>query len=174
MKAYLPTVLQPGRTFETLNYQGKPALLRKLRDRLQGYARWLPNSHRIIILVDRDNDDCQPLKCQLECTCQRARLRTKSQGGDWQVAIRIVTEELEAWYSVTGKQCEPHTQTWPATFLVATGSLTRSRAVLGKPLNESCRNRVISAAGSRKRLRSRPSPRTSTPLAAVPQVSAAS
>ena len=33
-----------------------------LPDRLRGYSRWLPNDARIVILVDRDDDDCLRLK----------------------------------------------------------------------------------------------------------------
>ncbi|MCY4353998.1 MAG: DUF4276 family protein [Truepera sp.] len=65
-----------------------------------GYARWLPDEYRIIVMVDRDNDDCKKLKAELEAAAMAARLRTRSQasGGPWQVANRIVIEELEAWY----------------------------------------------------------------------------
>ena len=62
------------------------------------YARWLPDDWRILVLVDRDRDDCRALKNELEETAQRAGLRTVSRNARWQVANRIVIEELEAWY----------------------------------------------------------------------------
>ena len=68
--------------------------------RLRGYARWLPDDWRIIVLLDRDNDDCRTLKEELEEASATAGLRSRSQaeGVHWQIVNRIVVEELEAWY----------------------------------------------------------------------------
>lgn len=53
-------------SFEVYPYQGKDDLLRKLPQRLLGYAAFLPSDWRIVVVVDRDDDDCRRLKQQLE------------------------------------------------------------------------------------------------------------
>ena len=66
---------------------------------MRAYARWLPDDWRIFVLVDRDSDDCEALKNELDDAAQAAGLRTAtSRDAPWQVANRIVIEELEAWY----------------------------------------------------------------------------
>ena len=99
LKAALPRLLQDC-TFQTHAFQGKPDLLRKLPNRLRGYRHWLPDDQRIVVVVDRDSDECRALKRRLEEAAAAAGLRTRSQavGGCWQVVNRIVIEELEAWY----------------------------------------------------------------------------
>ena len=74
--------------------------MRKLETRLKGYAAWLPPEYRIVVIVDRDNDDCQNLKSTLEQKCKNVGLRSRrvANGLDWQVVTRIAIEELEAWY----------------------------------------------------------------------------
>ena len=69
-------------------------------DRLRGYAAWLPNDYRIVVVVDRDDDDCYELKQQLEQITSNAGLRSRSQAGgqSYQVVNRLAIEELEAWY----------------------------------------------------------------------------
>lgn len=100
LRSLLPRLLPDHVSFEVHPYQGKADLLAKLPDRLNAYARWLPEDWRIIVLVDRDDEDCHQLKRQLEATALNAGLlsRSNGRGGDWQVATRIVIEELEAWY----------------------------------------------------------------------------
>ena len=96
----LSRVLPRDWGFSIHSFRGKNDLLRKLGDRLRGYARWLPDDWYIIVLIDRDNKNCHELKQELEKSAQAAGLRTKRQAADrlWQVANRIVIEELEAWY----------------------------------------------------------------------------
>lgn len=100
LRALLPKVLPEDRTFEVHAFQGKSDLLRKLESRLRAYARWLPNECRIVVMVDRDNDECHALKAQLEEVARRAGLLTRSRAIDrpWQLVNRVVIEELEAWY----------------------------------------------------------------------------
>ena len=99
LKGALPRLLQDC-TFQTHAFQGKHDLLRKLPFRLRGYGHWLPCDQRIVVVVDRDSDECRALKQRLEEAAAAAGLRTRSQTGDgcWQVVNRIVIEELEAWY----------------------------------------------------------------------------
>ncbi|MFZ5556685.1 MAG: DUF4276 family protein [Pseudomonadota bacterium] len=100
LRALLPRLLPQDRTFEVHPFQGKSDLLGKLESRLRGYAAWLPVNWRIVVVVDRDDDDCHVLKRQLETMARRAGLRTRSRGGSapWQLVNRIAIEELEAWY----------------------------------------------------------------------------
>lgn len=100
LKQALPKILKGEATFAVHAYQGKTDLLSKLGSRLRGYSRWLPTSARIIILVDRDDDDCRKLKSQLEQCAAEAGLITRTTAGglSWQVVNRIVIEELEAWF----------------------------------------------------------------------------
>jgi hypothetical protein len=100
LRAFLPRVLPAGQTFEVFSFQGKSDMLAKLPQRLRAYAAWLPADWRIVVLLDRDDDDCRNLKRDLEDVASSARLRTRTQarGGAWQVVNRIAIEELEAWY----------------------------------------------------------------------------
>lgn len=86
-------------TFEIHAHNGKQDLLRKLPQRLAGYSKWLPDSARIIVLVDRDDDDCELLKETLDRAAKDARLVTRSSRRKrFHVANRIAIEELEAWF----------------------------------------------------------------------------
>ena len=100
LHALLPRLLPPDRTFRVHPFQGKGDLLNKLETRLRGYAMWLPDTSRIIVLVDRDSEDCGNLKRRLEDVAGRAGLLTRARAVDapWQLVNRIAIEELEAWY----------------------------------------------------------------------------
>ena len=100
LAAWLPGFLPRDCTFGIYAYPGKDALLRRIGDRLRGYATWMPDEYRIVMVVDRDGDECVALKSRLEQVCKGARVRSKRAAGnhDWQVATRIAIEELEAWY----------------------------------------------------------------------------
>lgn len=100
LRALLPRLLPQDRTFEVHPFQGKSDLLGKLEPRLKGYAAWLPDDWRIVVVVDRDDEDCRVLKRQLESIARRAGLRTRTRAGNapWQLVNRIAIEELEAWY----------------------------------------------------------------------------
>jgi hypothetical protein len=62
LRATLPKMLANRATFAIHAHQGKGDLLGKLDARLRGYSRWLPQSFRVVVVVDRDNDDCDKLK----------------------------------------------------------------------------------------------------------------
>ena len=100
LAAWLPRFLPQHCTFNIFPYPGKPALLRRLGNRLRGYANWMPAEYRIVVVVDRDGDECEELKTRLEQICGRVGLRSRRAAGspDWQVVTRIAIEELEAWY----------------------------------------------------------------------------
>lgn len=100
LRGLLPRVLPGNKTFDLHAFQGKSDLLGKLGARLRGYARWLPDDWSIIVLIDRDGDDCVRLKQHLERIARQSGMRTRSVSGGspWQLANRIAIEELEAWY----------------------------------------------------------------------------
>ena len=80
-------------------HQGKQDLLGRLESRLRGYARWLPADWRVIVLVDRDNDNCEKLRGKLEDISLSSGLTTRKtrSGEDYTVVTRLAIEELEAW-----------------------------------------------------------------------------
>lgn len=96
----LPRILSPCSTYMIHVFRGKHDLLRNLRNRLRGYARWIPENYRIMVVVDCDTRDCLELKAELESAAGDSGLITPSQAGrqNWQVVNRIAVEELEAWY----------------------------------------------------------------------------
>ncbi len=100
LHAVLLRLLPKDRTFQIHPFQGKADLLGKLEARLRGYAGWIPSDWRIVVVVDRDADDCRALKRKLEGMAGRAGLHTRTYAGpgEWQLVNRIAIEELEAWY----------------------------------------------------------------------------
>ncbi len=87
-------------SFEVYPHQCKNDLLKRLPQRLNGYAAWLPNDWRIVVVVDRDDDDCVELKQRLERMASNAGFWSRSAAGGrpYQVVTRLAIEELEAWY----------------------------------------------------------------------------
>ena len=103
MEAFLRVILPKllgSISFNVHPHQGKQALLSKLPERLQAYREWFPESWRIVVVVDRDNEDCTKLKARLEQIATTASLTTRSQSGGkpYSVVNRLAIEELEAWY----------------------------------------------------------------------------
>jgi hypothetical protein len=86
--------------FDVYPFQGKDDLLKNLPNRLKGYARFLPETTRLIVLVDRDDSDCVQLKRKLEEMAAQVGLSTRSKPKrkSYQMANRIVVEEVESWY----------------------------------------------------------------------------
>jgi len=99
LRAMLPSWLG-GVDFEVFPYQGKEDLLSNLPARLRGYSRFLPETWRVVVLIDRDDQDCRLLKDKLESIAKDAGLTTRSTSktGRYTVANRVVVEEIEAWY----------------------------------------------------------------------------
>lgn len=100
LELLLPRIVGAKVSYRIHVFEGKPDLRRKLPHRLRGYARFLPADWRIVVLVDRDQEDCRTLKDELEKVAQEAGLRTKTRSGAerCQVLNRIAVEELEAWF----------------------------------------------------------------------------
>lgn len=100
LEQLLPKLLG-GIEFQIIRFQCKDDLLENAPNRLKGYAAWLPEHWRILVLVDRDDDDCAQLKARLERMVTAAGLLSKTtarQGQRFQVVNRIAIEELEAWF----------------------------------------------------------------------------
>jgi hypothetical protein len=102
LEGFLPRFLNQGVDYKIINHQSKAQLLKKIPNRLRGYTNLpLKDQPKILLLVDRDRDDCLRLKEKLEQACSDVGLKTKSSpapDGSFHVVNRIVIEELEAWY----------------------------------------------------------------------------
>ncbi len=85
--------------YDIFTFQGKHDLLKKLPNRLRAYTHRPGEDWRVIVLIDRDSEDCLVLKGQLEQMARAANLttRTVSPGG-FRVINRIAVEELESWF----------------------------------------------------------------------------
>ena len=80
-------------------FQGKPDLLKRLPERLKAYKAPIYENYKIIVIVDRDNQDCRALKNQLEDIAQKEGILTKSSAKvDYRIINRIAIEELESWF----------------------------------------------------------------------------
>ena len=101
LKNLLPSILSEETTFTIRPFSGKQDLLFQLPKRLSGYRKWLPEDWRIVVLVDRDRENCLALKAKLEDAARQADLATKSSvrgQGQFKVVNRLAIEEMEAWY----------------------------------------------------------------------------
>jgi hypothetical protein len=85
--------------YDIFPFQGKADLLKKLPNRLKAYRHRPGDDWRVIVLVDRDSEDCVRLKEQLDAVAQGAELTPRSHSPTrFQVLNRIAIEELEAWF----------------------------------------------------------------------------
>ncbi|MEU0537408.1 DUF4276 family protein [Amycolatopsis tolypomycina] len=92
LKVLLPKIV-PGVDFRIVPFNGKPDLLRKLPVRLRDYTYyWAEAGLRIVVLLDRDDDDCAELKSRLLEIAHEVGLPAEA------ALFRIVIEELEAWF----------------------------------------------------------------------------
>jgi hypothetical protein len=85
-------------SFEIYPHQCKDELLMRLPQRLRGYAAWIPATWRIVVVLDRDDDDCAELKARLAAMAMDAGFRVHGRSKPQTVIHRIAIEELEAWY----------------------------------------------------------------------------
>lgn len=105
LRLLLPKILG-DLSFEIYPHQCKDELLLRLPQRLRGYGQrrksdaWFREHCCIVVVIDRDDDDCARLKRRLEKMAIDAGLatRTSAKGGDYMVVNRLAIEELEAWY----------------------------------------------------------------------------
>lgn len=101
LECLMPRLLAGRATFRLHPFEGKHDLLSKLESRLKGYAKYRPPESCVVVMVDRDDQDCEELKEQLEGAAVKAGLKTRSKRsprGEFVVLNRILIEELEAWF----------------------------------------------------------------------------
>jgi hypothetical protein len=149
LRGLLPRLLPEGRSFEIHAFQGKHDLLRKLAPRLRGYARWLPPDWRVLVVVDRDDDECRALKARLDGIALDSGLRIDRTHADWQLVNRIAIEELEAWYFGDWAAVKASYPRVPARIAGQQAYRTRipSLVALGKPLSGSYSDMATSQPG---------------------------
>lgn len=103
LRHLLPRLLKDRAQARVINVGSKYKLLKVLPERLAAYAQRIADgeSLRVVVLVDRDHDDCEQLKAELETVAAAAGLSTKASpaaDGQFMVLNRIVIEELESWF----------------------------------------------------------------------------
>lgn len=97
---FMAKLLPAGATWDAVVFQGKADLLKNLEQRLKGFRAWIPEDWRIVVLVDKDRQDCRTLKAKLEAAAAAAGFPTKSHSAANRFVVlnRIAVEELEAWF----------------------------------------------------------------------------
>jgi len=103
LREIMPGIVGGQARWKPVNMRSKGRLLKELPKRLKAYRKRIDKGEdlKIVVLVDRDNDDCEQLKHRLETIVREAGLTTKTaprSQGDFQVVTRIAIEELEAWF----------------------------------------------------------------------------
>ncbi len=96
----IPRIVGGETTFKIHDFRGKGNLIKNLLNRMRGYSNIIKHQEglRIVILIDKDSQNCQELKQKLEEIAAQAGLTTPSTSNNFQVLNRIVVEELEAWF----------------------------------------------------------------------------
>lgn len=90
----------PNIRFKTYDLKGKHNLLKVLSARLSAYRK-RNDDWRIVVLVDKDMDDCTELKEKIENYSTGIGLCTKTRpgfNGSYRVLNRIIVSELESWF----------------------------------------------------------------------------
>jgi hypothetical protein len=101
LRSLLPTLLGAV-TFEVFAHRSKDELLKHLPVRLAGYSRrragdpWFREHARVVVVVDRDDEDCRALKRRIDTMARGVGFSTS--GANRPLIVRIAVEELEAWY----------------------------------------------------------------------------
>lgn len=103
LRHLLPKIVQGRVQWKIINMRSKGRLLKELPSRLRAYRRRMDAGEpiKVVVLVDRDQDDCHDLKQRLEVMAREAGLHTKTAmggTGNFQVVTRIAVEELETWF----------------------------------------------------------------------------
>lgn len=87
LNGILPKILPEGIEFKVIPHQGKQHLQRSIPIKLRS---WNEPDVRFVIVHDKDSWDCRELKRELVSLCVQA--------GRSDTLVRIVCNELEAWY----------------------------------------------------------------------------
>lgn len=92
LEALLPKIV-PGCAYQVIPFNGRADLVSGLPVRLRDYTYyWAETGLRIVVLLDRDNDDCVKLKARLVEIADEVGLPAEA------TLFRIVVEELESWF----------------------------------------------------------------------------
>jgi hypothetical protein len=92
-KTLVPKIVGQDVSFAIRRFQGKQDLLKRLPGVLRGFAvRISWEALRVVVLIDRDAQDCRELKRQLVGLSQEAELPSEF------VLHRVVIDELESWF----------------------------------------------------------------------------
>lgn len=93
LRHIVPKIVGPEADLDYRTFGSKTDLLGKLGERLRGYTRVARPDLGIVVLVDRDADDCHELK-------KRVVGAAPSHFGQMTAPLlaRIAVEELEAWF----------------------------------------------------------------------------
>jgi hypothetical protein len=101
LRNLVPKIVGDDISYNIHVFQGKQDLLKKLPKRLRGYHPWLPENWNIIVLIDKDQEECVNLKKRLDKIANNEGFITRSNSDPhkkFQVINRIAIEELEAWF----------------------------------------------------------------------------
>lgn len=100
LRNLLPHLLPGDCLVRYFTFRGKSDPLAKLPQRLASYRGRPAGDWRVLVLVDRDNDDCTELRARLDGMAHQRQLATRPGPGAEQrlVLNRIAVEELEAWF----------------------------------------------------------------------------
>lgn len=93
LESLMPKLIGQADSLRIRAFRGKQHLLRALPQRLRGYAAWLTEAHRLVVLVDRDREDCSRLKQELDDVARSVGLKPGQN-----VINRLAIEELESWF----------------------------------------------------------------------------
>lgn len=163
LRILLPRLLTAEQSFEVYSHRCKDELLQRLPERLRGYAEWLPKDWRMVVLLDRDDDDCRALKRRLDTMARDAGLVPRSGGTKgYQVVNRLAIEELEAWFF---GDWQAVTSAYPRVNAkigsqARTGTPMPSPVARGRRSSGCCKRRGTSRRGSGRSRRREPSPST--------------
>jgi hypothetical protein len=103
LRHVLPKLVGNRARYKLINMGSKYKLLKALPSRLAAYRDRIAQGEqlRVVVLVDRDTDDCAALKRRLEDMASVAGLATKTRPNaqeQFHVVNRIAVEELESWF----------------------------------------------------------------------------
>ena len=106
LRYLLPKLVPVAVRWKIVNFRSKSRLLKELAARLRAYRVRVKCGEdvRILVLVDRDDDDCLELKRRLDAAAAQARLSSRSRpdpDGGFRVVNRVVVESWSRGSSAT-------------------------------------------------------------------------
>lgn len=95
----LPKILPTEVAFNLHAHRGKSDLIKKTTGKLKGYRAWAGAEYLIVVIVDRDTDDCHELKRELiDAGLPPQHTKDTTTSPRFSYMVRIAIEELEAWF----------------------------------------------------------------------------